>query len=129
MTLTELRQWVIDATEDEPEVRGELLELLEDPHDPEHKYDSKTGWCPDVPMVEKDFSYEALAASATPFWSILSPNENEDICFFIDAHALKRLRDQIDRELGEWIVRTARSQPEYMAEVLTQVPPSKKGSD
>jgi hypothetical protein len=29
MTLDELRQWVIDATEDEPEVRSLLLPLVE----------------------------------------------------------------------------------------------------
>jgi hypothetical protein len=53
-------------------------------------------------MVEKDFTYESLHPDEEPFWILRSPNDGESTAFLVDSHALRKLHEQIGRELAEW---------------------------
>ena len=60
-------------------------------------------WCPYTEgMVSKDFKYEALHPDEEPFWILRSPNADEDTAFLVDSTALRKLHDQIGKELAEW---------------------------
>lgn len=61
-------------------------------------------WCPFTDgMVERDFKYETLHPDEEPFWMIRSPNEGETgSVFLVDSTALRKLHEQIGRELAEW---------------------------
>jgi len=81
------------------EMKGVTIPMSEDPP---RVCDPVLGFCPDVPMVEKDFDYAKHHPNDQPFWMIFSPNAGEEACFLIDPQAMRRLRDQIDSELKEW---------------------------